>query len=147
MKATVAVLKTRPETILEDYRQLMHIADYEGFIDKNRDTIIKLNLSWTKYFPACSSQPWQLEGIVRTLLEDGFSHEWLLPVENKTVVTNPHKGARNGSVMGEVQRCSISALKSLFSSSNMRNHARFSKRYMSLLCIRSYISLNPIFNL
>jgi uncharacterized protein (DUF362 family) len=73
----------------------MHLAEYEQVIDKTKDTIIKLNLSWTKYFPACSTQPWQLEGVLRTLLEDGFDRERLLPVENKTVVTNPRKGAKN----------------------------------------------------
>lgn len=99
MKATVAVLNTAPETVLDDYHRLMHMADYEGWIDKTKDTILKLNLSWTKYFPACSSQPWQLEGVVRTLLEDGFRHEHLLPVENKTVVTNPRKGAHNNCWM------------------------------------------------
>jgi len=56
---TIVVLKTKPETVLADYRRLMHIAEYEGMIDKNKDTILKLNLSWTKYFPSCSSQPWQ----------------------------------------------------------------------------------------
>lgn len=95
MKATVAVLKTSPETVLDDYRQLMHLAGYEGWIDKTKDTLLKLNLSWTKYFPACSSQPWQLEGVVRTLLEDGFAPEKLFAIENKTVVTNPWKGAEN----------------------------------------------------
>ena len=95
MKATVVVLKTSPTTVLNDYRRLMHLAEYEGFIDKSKDTVLKLNLSWTKYFPACSSQPWQLEGVVRTLLEDGFDRNKLLPVENKTVVTNPRKGAKN----------------------------------------------------
>jgi uncharacterized protein (DUF362 family) len=95
MKAIVVVLKTTPETVLDDYRKLMHLAEYEGFIDKTKDTLFKLNLSWTKYFPACSSQPWQLEGIVRTLLEDGFEPKQLFPVENKTVVTNPRKGAKN----------------------------------------------------
>src|SRR5213593_3198905 len=93
MKATVAVLKTTPETVLDDYRTLMHLAEYEGWIDKAKDTLLKLNLSWTKYFPACSTQPWQLEGVVRTLLEDGYQRERLHPIENKTVVTNPRKGA------------------------------------------------------
>ena len=97
MKATVVVLKTSPTTVLNDYRRLMHLAEYEGFIDKSKDTVLKLNLSWTKYFPACSSQPWQLEGVVRTLLEDGFDRNKLLPVENKTVVTNPRKGAKNNA--------------------------------------------------
>ena len=95
MTSTVAVIKTRPERILEDYGRLMRLADYESFIDKSRETIIKLNLTWTKYFPACSTQPWQLEGVVRTLLQDGFLQKRLLPVENKTVVTNPRKGAKN----------------------------------------------------
>jgi uncharacterized protein (DUF362 family) len=104
MKASVVVLKTSPETVLDDYRRLMHLAEYEGFIDKMKDTVLKLNLSWTKYFPACSSQPWQLEGVVRTLLEDGFERKRLFPVENKTVVTNPRKGARNNRWMPVLQR-------------------------------------------
>src|SRR5436309_6245760 len=95
MKATVAVLKTAPQTVLDDYRTLMHLAEYEGWIDKAQDTLLKLNLSWTKYFPACSSQPWQVEGVVQTLLDDGYPSSGILPVENKTVVTDPWEGARN----------------------------------------------------
>lgn len=94
-QAKVAVLRTSPQTILEDYKELMHLAHYQSFISKNRETLIKLNLSWTKYFPSCSSQPWQLEGIIRTLLQDGYKKEKLIPVENKTVVTEPIKGAKN----------------------------------------------------
>ena len=82
----------------------MHLAEYQKFVSKNTDTLIKLNLSWTKYFPACSSQPWQLEGVVKTLIEDGFSKQKLLPVENKTVVTNPAKGARNNKWLPVLQK-------------------------------------------
>ncbi|MEW6614775.1 MAG: DUF362 domain-containing protein [Thermodesulfobacteriota bacterium] len=89
----VAALKTSPETILDDYKDLMHLAEYDKFISKDKDTLLKLNLSWTKYFPSCSSQPWQVEGVVKTLIDDGFSRERLFPVENKTVVTDPRKGA------------------------------------------------------
>lgn len=95
MHTTVVVLKTTPETVLDDYRRLMHVAEYEKYIDKTKDTLLKLNLSWTKYFPACSSQPWQVEGVIRTLLEDGFDRDQLFPVENKTLVTNPRQGAHN----------------------------------------------------
>src|SRR6266436_5137558 len=95
MKATVIILKTSPEQVLDDYYKLMHLAQYEGLIDKGKDTILKLNLSWTKYFPACSSQPWQVEGVVQTLLDDGYPRSAVLPVENKTVVTDPWEGARN----------------------------------------------------
>jgi uncharacterized protein (DUF362 family) len=73
----------------------MHLAEYEKFISSDREALIKLNLSWTKYFPSCSSEPWQVEGVVKTLVEEGFSKEKLLPVENKTVVTDPVKGAEN----------------------------------------------------
>jgi hypothetical protein len=61
-------------------------------------------LSWTKYFPACSTQPWQFEGVVRTLVEDGFARDTLLPVENKTVVTDPRKGAVNNRWMPALER-------------------------------------------
>ncbi|HVP35672.1 MAG TPA: DUF362 domain-containing protein [Terriglobales bacterium] len=91
----VVVLKTSTDSVLKDYQKLLHSLDYTKFISRDKDILIKLNLSWTKYFPACSSEPWQLEGVVKTLFEDGFRKEKLFPVENKTVVTNPQKGAIN----------------------------------------------------
>ncbi|NOR15762.1 MAG: DUF362 domain-containing protein [Candidatus Aminicenantes bacterium] len=94
-KSKVAVLKTSPDTVLEDYGRCLSLAEYDQFLSPERETVIKLNLSWTKYFPACSSQPWQLEGLVKTLREAAFPPEKLFPVENKTVVTHPIKGARN----------------------------------------------------
>jgi len=94
-KSKVAVLKTSPGAVLADYQKCLSLADYESFLSPERETVIKLNLSWTKYFPACSSQPWQLEGVVKTLREAEFPQEKLFPVENKTVVTHPIKGARN----------------------------------------------------
>jgi uncharacterized protein (DUF362 family) len=91
----VAVLKTSPETVLEDYRKVMELARYQDFLLVENDTLLKLNLSWTKFFPACSSAPWQVEGVVKTLIEGGYDPKKLLPIENKTVVTNPRKGAVN----------------------------------------------------
>jgi len=91
----VAVLRTDSGNVIKDYRKLLELIDYRSHLNFDTETLIKLNLSWTKYFPACSSQPWQLEGVVRTLVEDGFPKKNLIPVENKTVVTNPIKGAKN----------------------------------------------------
>jgi uncharacterized protein (DUF362 family) len=93
--AVVAVVKTTPASVLDDYARLMDLAGYRSAIDPGRETLLKLNLSWTKYFPACSSEPWQVEGVVRKLLADGLPRERLIPVENKTVVTNPRTGCRN----------------------------------------------------
>ncbi len=100
----VAVLKTSPATVLDDYARLMRLAHYPQFLPRTAQTLIKLNLSWTKYFPACSTQPWQLDGVLRTLRADGYTPEELLPIENKTVVTNPRKGAVNNGWMPVLER-------------------------------------------
>lgn len=98
-RSKVAVLRTNAERVVEDYRKLLELVDYRSILDFNQETIVKLNLSWTKYFPACSSQPWQVEGVLKTFVEDGFPRDKLFPVENKTVVTNPIKGAENNRWM------------------------------------------------
>ncbi|MCK4625506.1 MAG: DUF362 domain-containing protein [Phycisphaerae bacterium] len=107
-RAKVAILKTDSSRVVEDYRKLLELIDYKSIVGPDKDTLIKLNLSWTKYFPACSSQPWQVEGLVRTLVEDGFPREKLLPVENKTVVTDPIKGAENNLWMPVLNRYGLS---------------------------------------
>ncbi|MBD3332911.1 DUF362 domain-containing protein, partial [candidate division GN15 bacterium] len=108
MASKVAILRTDSSRVIEDYRRLLEMVDYQSIIDKEQDALIKLNLSWTKYFPACSSQPWQVEGLVKTMTEDGYSPDKLLPVENKTVVTNPHKGARNNCWMPVLKKYGLS---------------------------------------
>jgi uncharacterized protein (DUF362 family) len=97
MTSKVAVVFTRPETVLDDYRRVMELASWQEHLRADRDLLLKLNLSWTKYFPSCSSQPWQVEGVVKTLREGGYPASKLIPIENKTVVTNPVKGARNNA--------------------------------------------------
>jgi uncharacterized protein (DUF362 family) len=93
--ARVAVIRTRPETVIEDYARVMDLAGYRDTISRDRDTLLKLNLSWTKYFPACSSQPWQVDGVLSKLIADGYARQRLMPIENKTVVTSPREGCRN----------------------------------------------------
>jgi uncharacterized protein (DUF362 family) len=93
--ARVAVVRTRPDTVLDDYARVMDLAGYQNTLARERDTLIKLNLSWTKYFPSCSSQPWQVDGVLGKMIADGYTRARLIPVENKTVVTNPRKGCRN----------------------------------------------------
>ena len=95
----VVVLKTTPESVVDDYGKLMRQAGYRKAISREIPTMLKLNLSWTKYFPACSSQPWQVHGVVKTMIEDGYPLDMIVPVENRTVVTDPIKGARNNRWM------------------------------------------------
>lgn len=90
----IFVIKTSSKTVLEDYKKLLHMANYERFYDKDKKIIIKLNLSWSKFFPACSSPPWQLEGVLKTMIEDGYNPKKLFTAENRTVVTNIEKGLK-----------------------------------------------------
>jgi uncharacterized protein (DUF362 family) len=108
MSSQVAVLRTRPETVVADYGRLMRLAKYDQALPPDQDLILKLNLSWTRYFPACSSQPWQVEGVVQTLLADGYDRARIFPVENKTVVTNPVQGARNNRWLPILDRAGLS---------------------------------------
>lgn len=101
----VSVLKTSPETVLEDYAKLMRHVNYQKYLPKNKTTIIKLNLSWSLYFPACSTEPWQLEGILKTMQEDGYTD--LIAMENKTVVTNPIKGAKQNKWLPILEKYNV----------------------------------------
>ncbi len=89
-KAKVAVLFTKPETVLQDYERLMELADVRQHLDPNATTILKDNISWHFPFPSANTTPWQLEGTIVALRKAGY-HD-LTCVQNKTVVTNAFKG-------------------------------------------------------
>jgi uncharacterized protein (DUF362 family) len=101
----VAVQKTTPETVLEDYGNLMRSIDYQQYLPKDKKTIIKLNLSWSLYFPACSTEPWQLEAVLKTMREDGY--EDIVAMENKTVVTKPMKGAKQNKWLPILEKYNV----------------------------------------
>jgi uncharacterized protein (DUF362 family) len=88
--ARVAVVYTSAPTVLEDIAQAMRLADYTRHLPKDADTILKINISWQHYYPACSTTPWQLEGVIRALQQDGYQN--LLPAQNGTVVVDSHEG-------------------------------------------------------
>jgi Domain of unknown function (DUF362) len=108
VKSQVAILRTRPDTVVADYGRLIRLVKYDQVLSRDVDLILKLNLSWTKYFPACSSQPWQVDGIATALLEDGYDRRRIFPVENKTVVTNPVVGCLNNRWYGVLERHGLS---------------------------------------
>lgn len=92
-KGQVAVLRAQPATVLEDYRHLLELADYQSSLPKDKETLLKINISWQQWYPSCSTAPWQLEGVVRTLLEDGYRD--LIAAHNRTVVVDAYVGERN----------------------------------------------------
>ena len=92
-KGKVAVLKTSPETVLDDIERLMKLADFENILPKENTTALKINISWQTWYPACSSTPWQLEGVIRALKNAGY--EDIVGVHNDTVVVDTSDGERN----------------------------------------------------
>jgi uncharacterized protein (DUF362 family) len=94
-KSKVAVLKTTSETVLEDYGRLMRMADYEKYLPKGKDTALKINISWGIFYPACSTTPWQLDGVIKTMLEDGYQTELIHGCHNRTVVVDAKQGEVN----------------------------------------------------
>jgi uncharacterized protein (DUF362 family) len=101
-RSKVAVLKTSPATVLEDYGRLLRLADYDKFLPKDKDTALKINISWGKFYPACSTTPWQLDGVIKTLLEDGYSKDLIHGCHNRTVVVSAKRGERNNKQINVV---------------------------------------------
>ena len=93
--AKVAVVRVSPETILEDIARAMRLAEYDKVLPKDKDTALKINISWGKFYPACSTTPWQLDGVIRTLLADGYSPDLIHGCHNDTVVVNSKRGEVN----------------------------------------------------
>ena len=84
---------TTPETVLDDIARAMRLADYTKTLSHDAATLLKINISWQHYYPACSTTPWQLEGVIGALKADGYGE--LIPTHNGTVVVDPHEGAAN----------------------------------------------------
>lgn len=96
-RSRVAVLFTKPETVLEDYTRLFELAEGRAALDPRATTILKDNISWHFPMPSANTTPWQLEGSVLALKQAGFND--LVCVQNETVVTSAFKGEdENGYV-------------------------------------------------
>lgn len=92
-KGLVAALKTTPETVLDDIGRLTGMAGMEAALPLGVTTGLKINISWQTWYPACSTTPWQLEGVIRALRAAGYRD--LLGVHNDTVVVDTRVGEFN----------------------------------------------------
>ncbi|MBM2826606.1 MAG: protein of unknown function family [Dehalococcoidia bacterium] len=96
----VAVLYTRPASVLEDIARLLALADFPVLMPQDVETILKINISWQHWFPACSTTPWQLEGAILALWKMGYDR--LIPSQNGTVVVDSREGEernKHGAVL------------------------------------------------
>ncbi len=104
-KGKVAVLRTQPDTVVEDVGRLMEMAGYRQALPQDHETILKVNVSWQTWYPGCSSTPWQIEGIVKRLQADGYQN--LAAAHNKTVVVDAYVAERNNKHKFVVDRYGV----------------------------------------
>ncbi len=116
-RAKVAVLRTTPETVLEDYDRLFDLAEVGRFLPPDKTVILKDNISWHFPFPGANTTPWQLEGTTLALQKRGY--EKVVCVQNKTVVTNAFKGEDLNNYVPIFRRYNIPVLYN-FKNSDMK---------------------------
>jgi uncharacterized protein (DUF362 family) len=104
-RSRVAVVRTRPETVLDDVAGLMRRLDYARVLSGDHRTILKDNISWHLPYLSANTTPWQLEGVVRTLRQDGYRD--LLGLHNQTVVTDAHRGDELNKFAGVYRRYEV----------------------------------------
>ena len=92
-KGKVAVIKTSPNTVIEDIERVMRQAGVEQALPKDVTTGLKINISWQTWYPACSTTPWQLEGTICALRQMGYND--LVGIHNDTVVVDTSVGEVN----------------------------------------------------
>jgi uncharacterized protein (DUF362 family) len=102
-KSRVAILRTTPATVLKDYHSLMNLAGYQDVVAKDADTALKVNISWHFFFPATSTTPWQLEGVIRAMKQDGYDPSLIHACHNRTVVIDAHLGETENKQLPVVQ--------------------------------------------
>jgi len=107
-KAKVAILRTTPKTVIEDYVKLCKLAGIKKALDQSKKTILKDNITWHYLYPGVNTTPWQLEGTIQALQKNGFPD--IVDVHNNTVVTNPFKGEKLNKYLPVYEKYNIPTL-------------------------------------
>lgn len=102
-RSKVAIVRTSPSTVLADHHRLMNLAGYQDVLPKDVDTALKVNTSWHFFFPACSTTPWQLEGVIRAMKADGYDSNLMHACHNRTVVVDAHLAERENKQLPVVE--------------------------------------------
>ena len=102
-RSKVAIVRTTPATVLADYHRVMNLAGYQDVVAKDADTALKVNISWHFFYPASSTTPWQLEGVIGAMKKDGYKDDLIHACHNRTVVIDAHLGERENKQIDVVK--------------------------------------------
>jgi uncharacterized protein (DUF362 family) len=128
--SVVAVRRTKPETVLQDIREVMELALFKEHLDPAIPVILKDNISWHFPFLSANTTPWQLEGVIVALKDAGFRE--IVCVQNETVVTDAFKGERLNKYVPIFKKHGIRVLYN-FRASDMRWSRFTPKAHMRVL--------------
>ena len=81
----------------------MNLAGYQDVVAKDADTALKVNISWHFFFPGSSTTPWQLDGVIRAMKQDGYDPDLIHACHNRTVVIDAHLGERENKQINVVE--------------------------------------------
>jgi uncharacterized protein (DUF362 family) len=81
----------------------MNLAGYQDVLARDAETALKINISWHFFYPASSTTPWQLDGVIRALRRDGYDPARIHACHNRTVVIDAHLGERENKQLPVVE--------------------------------------------
>jgi len=93
-RPVVAVVATATETVMADVGRAMALAGFRDALPAGHPTLLKVNVTWHWWYPACSTTPWQLAGAIEALLAAGYPRASLTAAHNRTVVVSARLGER-----------------------------------------------------
>ena len=134
-RSKVAILRTSPATILSDYHDLMNLAGYQDVIAKDADTALKVNISWHFFYPGSSTTPWQLEGVIRGMKQDGYKPDLIHACHNRTVAIDAHFGERENKQINVVEAHGIRNIHLYEGDEPWINTATRSATHEEVLCL------------
>ena len=102
-RSSVAVLKTHPSSVINDYHELLNLGGYQNIVDRSVDTALKVNISWHFFFPGSSTTPWQMDGVIRAMKRDGYDPALIHACHNRTVVIDARLGERENKQLNVVE--------------------------------------------
>ena len=102
-KSIVGIVRTTPQTVLADYHRVMNLAGYRNVVAKEAETGLKINISWHFFYPAASTTPWQLDGVIRAMKRDGYDPAKIHGCHNRTVVIDAYLGEKENKQVNVIQ--------------------------------------------
>jgi uncharacterized protein (DUF362 family) len=81
----------------------MNLAGYQDVVAKDADTALKVNISWHFFYPGSSTTPWQLEGVIRAMKQDGYDPNLIHACHNRTVVIDARFGEKENKQVNVVE--------------------------------------------